>query len=148
MDEKDGRILNLIQSDFPFVSCPYKELADSLDISEEELISRLKKLKEENIIRQIGPVFSSKNLGYRSTLVAMKVPPDKMEKTVEIINSYYEVTHNYERDHRYNLWFTLISSSEKEIERILEEIKVKTGIDEIYNLPCEKLFKIKVNFAF
>ncbi len=148
MDETDKKILNLIQNDFPISKTPYKELAHIINITEEELINRIKELKEKHFIREIGPIFSSKDLGYNSTLVAMKVPPEKLKETVETINSYYQVTHNYGRHHEYNLWFTLICQSDEEINSIIEEIKSKTGINHIYNLPAKKMFKIKVNFDF
>lgn len=148
MDKTDKKILNLIQNDFPISKTPYKELADIIDITEEELINRIKKLEEKHFIREIGPVFSSRDLGYKSTLVAMKLPKDKLKKTVKIINSYYQVTHNYGRHHDYNLWFTLICQSDEEINRIIEEIKNKIDINDIYNLPAKKMFKIKVSFDF
>ncbi|MEQ8226257.1 MAG: AsnC family transcriptional regulator [Candidatus Eremiobacterota bacterium] len=148
MDETDRQIMNLIQNNFPISETPYKELADTIAITEEELINRIKQLEEKNFIREIGPIFSSKDLGYKSTLVAMKVPEEKLKETVETINSYYQVTHNYGRHHEYNLWFTLICRSNEEINRIIEEIKSRTGINDIYNLPAEKMFKIKVNFDF
>ncbi len=148
MDETDKKILNSIQNDFPISRTPYKELANTTGITQKELIKRIKELKEKKIIREIGPVFSSKDLGYKSTLVTMKVPVEKLTETVEIINSYYQVTHNYGRYHEYNLWFTLICQSNEEINRIIEEIKSRTGINDIYNLPAEKMFKIKVSFDF
>ncbi|MEQ8189395.1 MAG: AsnC family transcriptional regulator [Candidatus Eremiobacterota bacterium] len=148
MDDTDRNILNLIQNNFPITGEPCKELAHTLNITEEELIERIKKLEENNIIREIGPVFSSKHLGYKSTLVTMKVQQEKLKETVEIINSYYQVTHNYGRAHEYNLWFTLICESDEEINRIIEDIKCRTGINEIYNLPAKKMFKIKVSFDF
>ena len=148
MDKTDKKILNLIQNNFPLSKTPYKELAHIINITEEELINRIKELEEKHFIREIGPIFSSKDLGYKSTLVAMKVPAEILEETVEIINSYYQVTHNYGRDNKYNLWFTLICQSDKEIDRIIKEIKIKTCINEIYNLPAKKMFKIKVNFDF
>ena len=148
MDNTDRKILNLIQDDFPISKSPYKKLAHSMNISEEDLIGKIRKLEENNFIRETGPVFSSKHLGYKSTLVAMKVPQENLNETVEIINSYYQVTHNYGRTHDYNVWFTLICQTDEEINRIIDEIKDKTGINEIYNLPAKKMFKIKVSFDF
>jgi siroheme decarboxylase len=148
MDERDKKILNLIQTDFPVSKTPYKEIACSLDMSEEEVLDRIKNLIDQNIIREIGPVFSSKHLGYKSTLAAMKVPEEKLEETIKIINSFHQVTHNYGRKHNYNLWFTLICSSDEEVNGIIKKIKDKTGINDIYNLPAKKMFKIKVNFEF
>ena len=148
MEDIDKNILNYIQTDFPIISSPYKEMAKNLSISEDELLKRLKNMMEKKLITSIGPVFSSKELNYKSTLVAMEVPQEKLSEVVEIVNSYREVTHNYSRKHRYNLWFTLIAPSEEDIEEIIGEIKYKTGIEKIFNLPYKKLFKIKVNFSF
>lgn len=148
MEDIDKKILNYIQYNFPIVSSPYKEISANLSISEEELLVRLKKMLDKKIITSIGPVFSSKDLDYKSTLIAMEVSRERLSSVVEIINSYREVTHNYSRKHKYNLWFTLIAPSEDDINRIIKEIKYKTGIDKIFNLPYKKLFKIKVNFSF
>jgi hypothetical protein len=91
-------------------------------------------------------VFDSKKLGYHSTLVAMRVPPEKIEETARIVSSYNGVTHNYEREDKFNLWFTLIAESKEKIEEIIAEIRQKTGISDILNLPAIRLYKIKVNF--
>jgi len=148
MDDVDKKILNIIQHDFPLTPSPYEEIGRSVGIREEELIHRLQNMMDNNIIRQIGPVFSAHHLGYRTTLAAMEVPEDKLEETVNVLNSYHEITHNYGREHRYNVWFTLICPSQEEVERIVEEIKAKTGIKKIFNLPYSKLFKIKVKFSY
>ena len=146
MDEIDKRILNLIQKDFPIKPEPFKELAENLKTSEAEVLSRVSKLKEEGIIRRIGASFDSNKLGYVSTLCAVKVPKNKMEQTVKVINGYLEVTHNYLREHEFNIWFTLIAESQAKIDTIIEEISEKTGGLEIINLPAINLFKINVNF--
>ncbi|MDW7674182.1 MAG: Lrp/AsnC family transcriptional regulator, partial [Bacillota bacterium] len=91
-------------------------------------------------------IFDSKKLGYKSTLCAIKVPEDRIEEVTEIVNSYNGVTHNYLREHQYNMWFTLIAPSDDSIQEILREMKVMTGIDDIINLPAINFFKINVNF--
>ena len=146
MDKIDKKIINRIQGNFPLTSEPYKQLARELELSEEELLNRLKMLKEEGIIRRLGAVFDSQKLGFCSTLVAMQVPDDKIEETAEVVNAYPGVTHNYLRDAEYNMWFALIAESPQRIEQILEEIRQKTGVEKIRNLPALELFKIKVNF--
>lgn len=146
MDEVDRVIINEIQSDFPIAPRPYHELGRRLKLSEAEVLDRVKRLKEEGIIRRIGGNFSSKRLDFTSTLCAAKVPEEKMDRFVHVVNSYPGVTHNYLRDHDYNVWFTFIAQSMLHIEKALKEISEATGINEIINLPAVRQFKIKVDF--
>jgi len=146
LDEMDRLILNEIQSNFPIDAEPYLELAEKLGCSEAEILERVQNLKDRAIIRRIGANCNSRKLGYTSTLCAARVPQDHMKKFVEVVNSYPGVTHNYRRDHAYNIWFTLIAPSVEEIERILREISDLTEVREIMSLPAERLFKIQVDF--
>ena len=146
MDEMDRMILNEIQSHFPIEARPYQVLGEKLGCSEEEALQRVKDLKDREVIRRIGANCNSRKLGYTSTLCAAKVPSSLMERFVEVVNSYMGVTHNYRRDHDYNIWFTLIAPSEEKIERILREIIELTGVGEVISLPAERLFKIQVDF--
>ena len=146
LDEMDRLILNEIQSNFPIDAEPYLQLAEKLGCSEAEILERVQNLKERAIIRRIGANCNSRKLGYTSTLCAARVPQDHMKKFVEVVNSYPGVTHNYRRDHAYNIWFTLIAPSVEEIERILREISEQTEVREIMSLPAERLFKIQVDF--
>lgn len=148
LDRKDRLILNEIQRNFPVTHRPFLALARKLGMNEKEILGRVQKLKETGIIRRIGASFSSNAVGFRSTLCAAKVPPKKVEEFVAVVNSYPGVTHNYEREGDYNIWFTLIAPSRREIERILGEISRKTGIKNILNLPASKIFKIAVDFNF
>ena len=145
MDTIDQSLLAIIQDDFPICSRPYAKLAQELGITEEEAIDRLTKLKELGIVRRLGGVFDSRRLGYHSTLCAMEVPQNQLDKVVEMVNSYLGVTHNYIRNHEYNLWFTLITPSLETSQKTLEEIEAKTNL-KVYNLPAQRVFKIKVNF--
>lgn len=146
MDELDKKILNLIQKEFPLEPRPFLELAKKFSLSEEELISRIQNMKEGGIIRRIGAVLDSKALGFFSTLCVAKVPQEKIQAFVEVVNSYPGVTHNYLRNHDYNVWFTFIGKSLEAIEEALQEISRKTGINEIKSLPQKRCFKVRVNF--
>jgi siroheme decarboxylase len=146
LDEMDRMILNEIQSHFPIEARPYQVLAETLGCSEEEVLQRVQDLKNREVIRRIGANCNSRKLGYTSTLCAAKVPSLLMERFVEVVNSYMGVTHNYRRDHDYNIWFTLIAPSKEKIERILGEIVELTEVAEIISLPAERLFKIQVDF--
>jgi DNA-binding Lrp family transcriptional regulator len=148
LDNFDRSILNVIQSGFPVAPRPYAEIGRQTGLSEDEAYARVMNMKKNLIIRRIGASYDSRGLHFSSTLCSTKVPPEKMEETVKIINTYPEVTHNYERNHAYNVWFTLIAESKERIEEILREISAKAGIGEIRNMPATKKFKIKVDFKF
>lgn len=146
VDETDRKLLNIIQTDFPLSPRPFQELALKLNISEEEVLRRIRALKERGIIRRIGGSFDSRKLGFFSTLCAAKVPPERLERFNEVINSHPGVTHNYQRNHDYNVWFTFIGESEEKVEETLREMAERAGIEEIVSLPARRTFKIKVKF--
>ena len=146
MDDTDREIINAIQSDYPISPRPYLELGKRFGVSESEVLERVKRLKESGIIRRIGANFNSRKLNFTSTLCAARVPKEKLAGFVEEVNSYSGVTHNYLRDHEYNVWFTFIAPSMEQVEEALKEISEKTGVPEVRNLPAVKTYKIKVDF--
>ncbi|MGD9245335.1 MAG: AsnC family transcriptional regulator [Desulfobacterales bacterium] len=146
IDDMDRAILNLIQSDFPITPRPYLAIAQRLGFSENDVIKRLNRLKKKGIIRRIGGNFVPEKLGFVSTLCAARVPEDKIQSFAKAVNRYPGVTHNYQRDNKYNVWFTFIAPSMKEIEKNLENISRQTGIKKIINLPATKVFKIRAHF--
>lgn len=147
MDTTYRKILNEIQSDFPISSMPYRDLAKRLNMTEDEVIEAVKRLKKKGIIRRIGGNFHTSKLNFVSTLCAARVPEEKIDRFVETVNAYPGVTHNYLRAHSYNVWFTFIAEEMAMIEEALDTIRQKTGVREILNLPAEEMFKIKVDFA-
>jgi DNA-binding Lrp family transcriptional regulator len=146
MDTIDKDLLNEIQSRFPISSRPYLELGKRLGLSEGEVLKRVNRLKGDGVIRRIGGNFNSRKLNFTSTLCAARVPDDKIKEFVTLVNSYKGVTHNYLRDNDYNIWFTFIAPSVEFIENCLEEISMKTGVEDILNLPAVRMYKIKVDF--
>ena len=146
MDETDKKILNIIQTGFPVDAQPFKVLGKQIGIGEDEALERIKKLKDNGVVRRIGAVFDTKKLGFASTLCAARVTDEKLEEFVEVVNSYSGVTHNYRRNHEYNIWFTFIAPTEEEIEGFLSEIRKKTGVKEIISMPVKRGFKINANF--
>jgi DNA-binding Lrp family transcriptional regulator len=146
LDRTDRAILNEIQSHFPLKARPYLEVAKRLGLTEKEVIVRVEHMAEGGIIRRIGANFNSRKLGFFSTLCAARVPVEKLTRFVEVVNRYVGVTHNYEREGDYNIWFTFIAESQKIIESSLKEIKRLTGIRDLISLPAEKTFKIQVDF--
>ncbi|MCQ6963246.1 AsnC family transcriptional regulator [Methanolobus chelungpuianus] len=145
LDETDKKILNTIQHEFPLDTHPFLKLGEGLEISEEEILTRLRRLQEEGAVRKIGPVINRNRVGGTSTLVAVKVPEEMIDKVADYIDEYAEVSHNYLRPDIYNVWFTLSASDEERIQEILRELSQKTGL-EFVNLPTVRLFKIGVRF--
>jgi DNA-binding Lrp family transcriptional regulator len=147
INNTDKLILNRIQSDFPITNRPYQALAIELGLDETTIIESVTKLKESGIIRRIGGNFSPEKLGFQSTLCAANVPDDKIDFFCDVVNAYDGVTHNYQRDHYFNIWFTFIAPSMEDINYHLEQIKQKTGLHRILNLPATHVFKIKAQFS-
>jgi len=140
-------LLTLLQRDFPLISKPFSVLAESLAISERDLLAKIEKILSEQRIVRIGPVFDSKRLGYKSTLLAAKVSQEKLEQVVPVINHLRSVTHNYLREDEYNLWFVLIAPSELVLNKTIAELKERTKIRKFLNLKPKKRFKINTSFA-
>lgn len=146
MDRTDKRLLDAIQTDFPIASRPYAVLGARLGLTEAETLARVRALREGGIIRRIGANFQSSRLGFTSTLCAASVPAADLDAFIEVINAHPGVTHNYLRDHRINVWFTMIGPSAEAIRQSLAAMTVATGVL-ILNLPADRLFKIRVDFA-
>lgn len=146
MDDIDARILEVAQSEFPVESRPFEALAARIGITEDEALERIRRLQETDVIREIGPVFNLRKLGYTSTLCAAQVAESCVERVAAFVNGFAEVTHNYLRDDPFNMWFTLIAPSEIRLNRILDLIRREPGVAEVISLPGERMFKINVHF--
>jgi len=143
----DRAILNRIQSDFPLTRRPFATIAAELGLSEDQVIQSLIRLKKEGIIRRIGGNFVPHKLDHVSTLCAAKVPRDRIDSFAAVVNRYPGVTHNYQRDNEYNVWFTFIAPSMAEIVENIKKISQETGVTDILNLPATRVFKIKAEFV-
>ena len=147
LDELDKKLVLLLQENFPLVLRPFQKLGKELGLAEEEVISRIKRLKSLGIIKRIGPIYNPDASGFKRTLIGISAPEGKLKKIVEIINSFKEVTHNYLRkDDIYNLWFTLICPTQRRSDEIIRTIKERSGIKAVVNLPTIKMIKIKTVF--
>ncbi|MEJ2157250.1 MAG: AsnC family transcriptional regulator [Desulfobacteraceae bacterium] len=146
LDTTDKSIINRIQSDFPIDARPYRIIAKELGLTEAKVIERVRKMKDKGIIRRIGGNFVPHKVGFVSTLCAAKVPKDKIDAFAEVVNRYTGVTHNYQRDNEFNIWFTFIAPSREEIAENLDRIAIETGVDTILNLPATNVFKIRAKF--
>ncbi len=146
LSDFDKQILNEVQRDIPLVSRPFAAIAKRLQMDEAALMERLVMLKEKGFLRRLGAYFDSDALGYKGALVALRVSPLYLTEVVGCVNQYPEVTHNYEREGEYNLWFTLQISSERQRRRLLDEIRVLRGVERILVLPSRKKYKVRVQF--
>ena len=142
----DKSLLNLLQGNLPVCSHPFAALADELGTDEQTVLTRLQQLKQQGYLRRIGTFFNSNKLGYKGTLVALRVEPDKIETVAEAINRYPGATHNYEREGRYNLWFTLLTPCLETEKKILDEVEALPGVEDLLNLKANKKYKINVQF--
>lgn len=146
MDELDKAILNRIQTRFPLSPRPFETIARELNTTEQEVLTRVSRLKSDGIIRRIGGNFVPGKVGFVSTLCTARVPEEKVELFARTVNTFPGVTHNYLREHSFNVWFTFIAPSMEVIRSNLSRIAEMTGVGRILNLPATHVFKIKAKF--
>jgi siroheme decarboxylase len=148
-DALDIRILDALQQDVPLVPRPWEEIAGRLGIPEPVLLERLERLRCSGILRGISPILESRSLGLNAaTLVALPVPEERIREVAGIISNYPEVSHNFRRNHRYSVWFTLSAKNDAALRALLDDILTQTGFskDDILNLPTVRKIKIDVRF--
>ncbi len=146
MDAIDRRLLDILQHEFPLVSRPYQRIGEQVGISEQETIDRIKSLFERNLVRKLGAFIAPFKIGYKSTLIAMRVPEESIDDLPEFFENLRGITHVYQRDHRFNVWFTFIYKSESQLHRLLDSIEKEFGISDILNLPQLNRFKVDARF--
>jgi siroheme decarboxylase len=147
LEELDRRLLNLMQGKFPIEPRPYARVAELAGISEDEAMARVQHLLNERIIRQVTPIFDTRALGYSSMLVAAKVDAENPHRAAKIINAHPGVSHNYLRNHEFNLWFTIATEPDSKLglEGTLEALAREAGAESVRQLPTLKLFKIRMD---
>ncbi|MBI2850474.1 MAG: Lrp/AsnC family transcriptional regulator [Chloroflexi bacterium] len=145
LDRIDQKLLNRLQVNFPLVSQPYALLGWDLGITEDEAIGRIGGLRAGGTIRQIGPLFDAKKLNYKTTLVAMRVTGTELDKAVQLL-AEYPVSHAYERDHYFNLWFTLAVPATIDVDIELKKMVRPIKAEACFSLPALNLFKLRVFF--
>ncbi len=144
MDNLDKEILNEIQWTFPLTSQPYHDIAKKFDVSLETVKEKLIRLKKIGILRQLSAIFDTRKLGYKSSLVAMEIESDKLDYVALQVNKHPGVSHNYERNHQFNLWFTLAVPPGSDLKAEVDKFSKLKGIKMVRLLPTIKLFKIGV----
>jgi DNA-binding Lrp family transcriptional regulator len=147
LDELDRRLLNLMQGSFAIEPRPYRRVAELAGIDEDVALARVQRLLDERIIRQVTPIFDTRALGYSSMLVAAKVDPEHPHRAAEVINAHPGVSHNYLRNHEFNLWFTIATEPDSPLglQGTLDVLAREAGAESVRQLPTLKLFKIRMD---
>jgi siroheme decarboxylase len=147
LDDLDRKLLNLLQGRFPLAERPFAHVAELAEVDEDEVLRRTKRLVDGRIIRQVTPIFDTRVLGYSSMLVAAKVDPEHPWRAAKIINSHPGVSHNYLRNHDFNIWFTIATEpgSKLGLEGTLDVLAELTGAESVRQLPTLRLFKIRMD---
>ena len=147
LDDLDRKLLNLMQGSFPIAPRPYRHVAELGSVAEQEVMQRVQRLLDKRIIRQVTPIFDTRALGYSSMLVAAKVDPEHPHRAAQVINVHPGVSHNYLRNHEFNLWFTIATEPDSKLglEGTLEVLAREAGAESVRQLPTLKLFKIRMD---
>lgn len=148
MDDLDYRILQALQNDFPLSPRPYEAISDELKIPCEQLMERLQVLIADGVIRRIGASLDSRKFGFCSTLAAISVKDELVERASEIIEGFPEITHSYLRSDHFNIWFTIIAPDKERVENVLKKIRMALSLEDfqVLNLPMKRLFKLNARF--
>lgn len=144
LSETEQRLLNEFQHEFPLHSRPYGHIAEKLGVTEGAVIEMLKRLKAGGMVTRVGPVFTANRVGV-STLAAVAADPKEIIEIAGMINRYPEVNHNYEREHKYNLWFVVTASTSRQLRHVIKDIEYKTGL-RVLELPMLKDYYIDLGF--
>ena len=142
----DKELLNLIQTGLPLTPAPFAAVAARLGCPEQQVMERLAQLRDAGVIRRLGAFFDAESLGYRGWLVAVKVEEISLPTVAQAVNAWPEVTHNDERDHEYNLWFTIQTRTDEEKEERLRQVAAMPGVSAVFSLPTTDRFKVNVEF--
>jgi DNA-binding Lrp family transcriptional regulator len=146
MDATDRKLINALHGGVPIEDRPYASIGEVLGLSEEVVIQRLQRLLDERVLTRFGPLYDAPKMGGDFTLAAMAVLEERFEEIAEIVNSFPEVAHNYQREHRLNMWFVIGVDDPGKIDRVLTEIKDLTGL-EVLNMPKEEEYFLELRLT-
>lgn len=146
MDETDRRIVNGLHGGFPLCRRPYAAAAQALGLEEKELMERIEKLLSGGALTRFGPMYDAERLGGAFTLCAMSVPQADFERVARLVNAHPEVAHNYERAHRFNMWFVLATAAPAQIKKTIRQIEAETGYAAL-DLPREQEYFVELKLS-
>ncbi len=145
LDELDRKIINRFQDGIDICETPFAGAAEDFGVSQTDIVTRLERLLDTGILSRFGPMFHAERLGGGLTLAAMEVPETDFDRVAEIVNGFREVAHNYQRDHRLNMWFVLAVDDPGRIDSVIEEIETHTGY-KVFNMPKIEEFYVGLRF--
>jgi DNA-binding Lrp family transcriptional regulator len=143
MDATDRQIINSMQGEFPLCDRPFQVMAERLGLPEEELIARIARMRAEGILTRFGPLYHADRMGGRFTLAAMQLPEEDFERVAALVNAFPEVAHNYEREHRLNMWFVLATEKPEDTPATIARIEAETGYP-VFPMPKEREFFVEL----
>lgn len=143
MDDIDRAIINTLQGDLPVCERPYREAAQRIGIDEDELLTRLERLREDGVLTRVGPMFQIEKMGGAFTLAALRAPDSEFDQVAEQVNVFPEIAHNYARDHVLNMWFVIATETPEEIAQVIGRIEEKTGCT-VFNFPKSREYFVEM----
>ncbi len=143
MDAIDRQLINLLQEGLPICPAPFRDLATQLELSEAEVIERLKMLLADGTLTRFGPMYHAEQMGGALTLAALKVPTERFDAVTEIVNAFPEVAHNYQRTHELNMWFVLATETPEQVDVVIAAIQAQTGL-KVYNMPKQREYFVNL----
>ena len=146
MDYLDREIINQFQGGFPVVERPFAVMAKKLDIQESELLTRIRFMLDDGILTRFGPLYNIDKMGGTFSLCAMQVPVEVFDEIAQKVNAFPEVAHNYQRDHRLNMWFVIAAESGAALQDILQRIEDTTG-HKVFNFPKQREFYVNFRLS-
>lgn len=145
IDDTDRAIINALQGGFPVSRRPFAEAAETLGLTEGDLIARIAALRQSGVLSRFGPMYNADRFGGHNTLVAMEVPVERFDEVAAMVNAFPEIAHNYARDHRLNMWFVVAAESRDRVAAVLAEIQAQTGLA-VYDMPKTREFHVGLRF--
>jgi DNA-binding Lrp family transcriptional regulator len=146
LTEVDRTLINQLQGGFPLSEHPWDELSDKLAIPADEILERIKQMQAHGLISRFGPIYNAEKMGGALTLAALRVEAERFAEVNDIINSFDEVAHNYERDHDLNMWFVIATETADEIHRVIQDIETQTGCH-VYNMPKQEEYFLELKLT-
>ena len=147
IDDTDRLLLNNLQGGFPVTHRPFAQVAEQFGLSEDEVLARLRRLVDTGALSRFGTILNAPQLGGERTLAAMRVPAERFEEVAAYVNGLDTISHNYERNHVFNMWFVISSEDEADIARTIAQIERETGLD-VINLRTLEEYFVDIRFRF
>lgn len=143
MDDIDKRIINTLQDGFPICDAPYRQVAEQLGLTENDLIARLQALLNNGTLTRFGPLYNAEQMGGALTLAAIKAPAEHFDEIADIVNSFPEVAHNYARNYELSMWFVIATETQEQAQQTIDAIEHQTG-QTVYNMPKKKEYFVNL----